>query len=82
MRTDNVGSFSARDEHGREHTIHILTYTVSVGTPSDPTREQEGMTSSLRTSDGQAVNRLDKGKYEIVHPVRNVRLSSNDPSAP
>jgi hypothetical protein len=82
MRTDQVGSFVARDEEGREYTIHILTYTVSVGNRSDPNAEREGMTSSLRTSDGQPVNRLAKGKYEMLHPVRNVRLTSEDPNAP
>ena len=82
MRTDHVGSFVARDETGREYTIHILTYTVNVGNRSDPNAEREGMTSSLRTSDGQPVNRLAKGKYEMLHPIRNVRLTSDDPNAP
>ena len=82
MRTDHVGSFVARDEDGREYTIHILTYTVNVGNRSGPNAEREGMTSSLRTSDGQPVNRLEKGKYEMLHPIRNVRLTSDDPNAP
>ena len=82
MRTNQVGSFIARDDDGREYTIHILTYTVSVGNKSDSNAEREGMTSSLRTSDGRAVNRLEKGRYELLHPVRNVRLTSDDPNAP
>ena len=82
MRTDRVGSFVARDKDGREYTIHILTYTVSVGNRTDPNAEREGMTSSLRTSEGQAVNRLKKGEYEMLHPVSNVRLTSDDPNAP
>ena len=44
MRTDRVGSFVARDKDGREYTIHILTYTVSVGNRTDPNAEREGMT--------------------------------------
>jgi hypothetical protein len=82
MRTDHVGTFVARDEGGREYTIHILTYTVNVGNRSDPNAEREGMTPSLRTSEGQPVNRLGKGKYEMLHPIRNVRLTSTDPNAP
>jgi hypothetical protein len=82
MRTNHVGCFVARDEEGREYTIHVLTYTVNVGNRSDPNLEREGMTSSLRTSDGVAVNRLEKGKYEMIHPIRNVRLTSDDPAAP
>ena len=82
MRTNHVGSFLARDKDGREYTIHVLTYTVNVGNRADPNAEREGMTSSLRTSDGHAVNRLEKGKYEMVHSVRNVRLTSDDPNAP
>ncbi len=82
MRTDSVGTFVARDEDGREYTIHILTYTVSVGNRSDPNAEREGITSSLRTAEGQPVNRLAKGKYEILHPIRNLRLTSDDPIAP
>lgn len=82
MRTNQVGSFVARDEEGRKYTINILTYTVNVGNRTDPNAEREGMTSSLRTVEGKAVNRLDKGKYEMLHPVRNVRLTSDDPNAP
>ena len=82
MRTDCVGSFVARDGEGRQYTIQILTYTVNVGNRSNPDAEREGMTSSLRTAEGQPVNRLAKGTYEMLHPIRNVRLTSDDPKAP
>ena len=81
MRTNQVGSFMARDDDGREYTIHILTYTVSVGNKSDSNAEREGMTSSLRTSDGRAVNRRLVGQEAAPrdHALRD--LPAGEPAA-
>jgi len=74
-----IGSFVAMGEDGMEHTIHIFTDILDAGTRADTNAELEGL-KELRTQNGDAVNRLGKGKYEIV--VTGAILQSDEPDAP
>jgi len=78
-RTEHRGSFTAVDEEGHEHTIHIYVDVVDAATMGDPNAEIEGL-KSLKTEDGGNVNRLEKGKYQIVQTGQI--LTSGDPAAP
>ncbi len=62
-----TGSFVAKDEAGKEHTIDILM---------DPA---DGWTE-LRTQNGDPVSRSGKGKYLVYWPIRV--LTSDSPDAP
>ena len=60
-----IGQFFATDENGRRYTILIYTNIIKAGTVENPSGGVEGMTE-LKTFEGMAVNRLEKGKYQIV----------------
>ena len=75
----HTGSFVAVSEDGAERTIHIFTDILDARTFNDPHAELPGL-RQLRTERGDAVNRLDKGKYQIV--VTGEILRSEDPDAP
>ena len=74
-----TGSFSARDDNGRQYTIHIYTEYTNAGSRDDPHAVLEGP-KELVLSDGSHVNRRDKGIYEIVGT--GVTLRSDSPDAP
>ncbi len=58
-------TFKAFSEDGQEFIIHEYTNIIKSGTFENPNRVTMGM-KELRTSNGEKVNRLDKGKYKIV----------------
>jgi hypothetical protein len=68
-----LGSFMAHDVAGQSYTIVM---TDRMGTK--PGRAV--IPIELRTANGQRVNRISKGLYEIVET--GVRLTSNDPNEP
>ena len=74
-----IGQFIATDEKGRRYTILIYTNIIKAGTFEDPSMEVEGI-KELKTFEGMAVNRLEKGKYQIVQSGIIVR--SDSPDAP
>jgi len=74
-----TGSFVAVDEAGNEHIIEIWTEMIETLTRGDPNAEIEGL-KELRTEDGLAVNRIEKGKYEVVQTGQVLR--SQHPDAP
>jgi hypothetical protein len=74
-----IGQFIATDENGRRYTILIFTNVVKAGTLENPSMEVEGM-EELKTFEGMAVNRLEKGKYQIAQTGIIVR--SDSPNAP
>ena len=77
-RTARTGTFRAVDKDGKKYTIHEFTNIIDVATRENPGGEAEG-TKFLRTSDGKHVNRMEKGKYEMVFPPTS--LTSDDPNA-
>jgi hypothetical protein len=74
-----MGQFIATDENGRRYTIMIFTNVVKAGTLENPSMKVEGM-KELKTFEGMAVNRLEKGKYQIVQT--GIILQSDSPDAP
>jgi len=74
-----IGQFIATDENGRRYTILIFTNVIKAGTLENPSMEEEGETE-LRTFEGMAVNRLEKGKYQIAQT--GIIVQSDSPDAP
>lgn len=74
----HTGHFTAHDDAGKAHTIHIYTDFIDAST-MDGSAEIEGM-KAFRTGDDLHVNRLEKGHYEIVGT--RMRLRSSAPDAP
>ena len=74
-----IGQFIAIDENGRRYTILIFTNVIKAGTLENPNMEEEGETE-LRTFEGMAVNRLEKGKYQIAQT--GIIIQSDSPDAP
>jgi hypothetical protein len=74
-----IGQFIATDENGRRYTILIFTNIIKAGALGNPSGAVEGMTE-LKTFEGMAVNRLEKGKYQIVQTGKIVQ--SDSPNAP
>lgn len=78
--TKHTGTFTARAQDGREFAICIFTYydeTGSFGGKREPVEGQK----SLKTSDGNKVDRIEKGKYRIIGP-EEIHIFSDDPNAP
>jgi hypothetical protein len=74
-----IGQFIATDEKGRRYTILIFTNVTKAGTLENPSMEVEGM-EELKTFEGMAVNRLEKGRYQIVQT--GIIIQSDSPDAP
>jgi hypothetical protein len=74
-----IGQFIATDENGRRYTILIFTNFIKAGTFENPSMEVEGM-EELKTFEGMAVNRLEKGKYQIAQT--GIIIQSDSPDAP
>ena len=74
-------TFNAISDDGQKFTIYEFTKYLNAGSFENPNKTIEG-TKELRTSDNEAVNRLEKGKYEILNPFGNIKVTSNDPNAP
>ena len=79
IREDYVGSFRCQKDDGQEVVIDIYQDIIDAATRDQPTAEIGGP-KSLRTQDGLTVNRLEKGRYEIVQTGEV--LTSDDPNAP
>ncbi len=77
-RVDFKGSFDAHNSQGGTTLIDIYVDILDASTIENPEAELEGF-KSLRTRTGQHVNRLEKGKYQVV--VTGEVLTSNDPLA-
>ena len=74
-----TGSYSAGGNDGRSYTVEVWTNFTSAGHLQDPTPEVAGF-RTLCTSDGQNLNYIEKGRYQIV--ATGVVLQSDDPDAP
>ena len=74
-----IGQFIATDENGRRYTILIYRNIIKAGTFENPSMEVEGM-EELKTFEGMAVSRLEKGKYQIVQT--GIIVQSDSPDAP
>jgi len=79
-RVEHTGTFAAAGNDGQQYTIYEFTEIVAVPTTGNPGGERPGI-RSLQLSTGEPVNRMDKGKYEIMSSV-NIPITSDDPNAP
>jgi len=75
----HTGTFTAHSADGRRYTVDVFTEFIECRSQRG-CEVVEGM-KSLRTSDGQHVNRLDKGRYRTAG-ILEVDLVSDDPNAP
>ena len=84
MAMQNAGSFVAKDSAGKKYTIHMYRKVIDTTHMQSTSRETTlGSLLTLQTSDGQHVNGIEKGSYEILH--RNlgvIKVTSDDPKAP
>jgi len=79
MALNQIGSFNAKADDGTLYTIYVYqdfpeTRTGS-GSSSAPRLKM------VRTASGENVNVVAKGRYEVVRPFGNLRLTSDDPQA-
>ncbi len=70
--TKHTGTFIAYDADGNEYTIYVFTKFIE---------RIEGR-KSLNTSDGEAVDRIGKGRYRVLTGFGDVEVTSDDPAAP
>jgi len=75
--TRQTGSFVAKQEDGKLVTLKVFTDYI-VAESRERAEEIPGR-KTLRTLEGHVVNRLNKGRYQVV--VTGVRLTSDDPAA-
>jgi hypothetical protein len=74
----HTGSFVAHDDKGRPYTIHIYTDFIDVSS-REGSGEIEGL-KELQTANGNHVNRIKQGEYQVV--ATGVILKSSSPDAP
>lgn len=72
----HTGSFRAVSENGTEHMVHVFVEILDASSHDDPDGELEGL-KTLPTADGHFVNRLEKGRYQIVE-TGEILLSSDE----
>jgi hypothetical protein len=58
--------FVAKDDQDRPYTFQYVKAWKETTPAADGTTETIKLADRLRTADGQAVNRLAKGEYQIV----------------
>ncbi len=76
--TRHTGTFVAVSEAGQTHTLHLWRDYIRVDSFAKPTEEKAGL-YTIRTDDGDHVNWLEKGKYQVV--TTGEILHSHDPNA-
>jgi hypothetical protein len=77
-RIERIGSFTATDEHGEQHTLHVFASLVQAGPLAGPDAGVRGM-QSIRTADGESLERVGRGEYRTEW---GETLRSDDPDAP
>jgi len=82
QKTVPIARFEAFDDSGRRYSI-IGNQKMIAGPASSPSGQPAWTPGplTLRTVDGQSVNRLSKGTYE-VQAEKPIRVTSTDPHAP
>lgn len=71
------GTFRARGDDGREHTVLVVSEYLRGGTYDDPHAVVEGP-KVLRTADGARVRRLGKGEYQLEDTGEILRSDASD----
>lgn len=73
-----TGSFPAKGSDGRDYTINVFADIVSGATRGQPNATADGMLE-LKTSEGDRVNPLGSGNYQVLQT--GVILHSDSPDA-
>lgn len=73
-RIEQTGRFRAVDPHGEWHTLHVFDSLIAAGTRAGTLGVQ-----SIRTEDGECVERIVRGEYLTAW---GEALRSDDPDAP
>jgi hypothetical protein len=76
--TQKTGEFAASDERGNETTIIVFTHFTETTDLDGEVSRVPGI-KAIRTASGETVNRLEKGKYQILG--QSSVLTSDDPHA-
>jgi hypothetical protein len=77
--TRHVRTFAAFSEGGKEHAILVFQTSIE-SLDSKGARQNSPEIPRLQTRDGQIINRIEKGQYEIVGDPM-IPLTSTDPKA-
>jgi hypothetical protein len=77
-QTRQVGSFIATDDNGRRYRLIVYQDSIQTQRLDGSASERPGL-KSVFTEDGQHVNCLSQGEYEVVES--RLRLHSSDPGA-
>ncbi len=75
-----TGSFTALDEAGRRYELKTYVERIDVSTLDSEYRETIDGMKSIRTSSGEPVNYIEKGRYQLVSTGKELR--STDPNCP
>ena len=73
----HTGTFEAIGSDSETYTVFVFTNYIDAGTKTDPHAALEGL-KELRTFDGLAVNRVNKGEYKVVQTGISLRSDSRD----
>ena len=73
-------SFVAQFPDGRDVIVYVLEQVEDTSTLDAAASLLIGQ--SFRTADGRPVNRISKGKYEVLTSAGAVAISSSDGNAP
>ena len=71
--------FTAHDEAGNEYRLSVHLTEVDLRTRGNPLARGVG-TQAITTEDGKSVNRISKGRYQVVKT--GLELTSDNPGAP
>jgi hypothetical protein len=77
-QTKHTNTFTARSKNGAVYRVNEFTEYLEAG-GTGGFQWIEGI-KSLKTADGEHLNRLEKGKYQVV--LTGETLESDDPTAP
>ncbi len=77
-RIERIGSFTATDERGERHTLHVFASLIATGPLAGRDAAILGMLS-IRTEDGESLERVGRGEYRTEW---GETLRSDDPDAP
>jgi hypothetical protein len=75
-----TNTFTVVDEKGRKFTVNEYTSMMRFRGKGGESHEAAGL-KELHTSEGFIVNRIEKGKYEILLPLGRCQATSDDPNA-
>ncbi len=78
-RVEHVQTFEAVGDDGRNYVLNVFVEIIDAKTQGDPEAEIPGL-KSIKTSDGESVNRVSKGRYQIVST--GVELTADAADAP